>query len=140
MADKSFKVLEKIQKYFSKKGIKYTTHSEKARMFVSYNSDNFKSVQFISDLTEEGRLVSYHAFSLFKAKEDALAACYKFCNMMNCQYRWVRSYMDNDDEFTVALDAVLNERTAGEECYELLARMVNITDDIMGEYKKLTNQ
>lgn len=139
MADKkaAFKVLKRIQTFFSKKGIKYETHSDEPRLYVSYSADNFDRVRFIIDLSDDGKLVSYHAYTLFKANEESLPAHYKFCNAINAKYRWIRVYMDSDDEGAIALDAVLTEKTAGEECYELLGRMVSITDDVIGEYKKV---
>ena len=48
-------------------------------------------------------------------------------------YRWMRFYVDSDNEFTAALDAVINGETIGEECYELLGRAVSIVDDVCGK-------
>ena len=70
---------------------------------------------------------------LEKFSEEQLYDAYEFCNKMCYAYRWMRFYVDSDNEFTAALDAVINGETIGEECYELLGRAVSIVDDVCGK-------
>lgn len=51
------------------------------------------------------------------------------CNALNVQYRWVKFCIDKDNDVMVEDDAIVNPDTAGEECFELLARTVDILKD-----------
>ena len=51
------------------------------------------------------------------------------CNELNSQYKWVTFYIDKDKDIIVHDDAILNVDTAAEEAFELLLRMLDITND-----------
>ena len=52
------------------------------------------------------------------------------CNALNGQYRWLKFYLENDNDIMIEDDAILSPETAGEECFELLARTVSIIQDV----------
>lgn len=129
------KALDKIKEFYTKKGIKYELDEENSRMSLKYKGNNFNSLIFSLIVDEDGTTVAFRTFSIMQLKESELAAAYEFCNRMNCMYRWVRFYIDSDNELTAAMDAVVDMETIGEECYQLLARMVSIVDGVLGELK-----
>ncbi len=114
-------------------GLKYKVHEERPMVFLSYKGDNFDSLSFTFVFDEDGKSVAVRVYSIAKFEKHQLADAYQFCNQMNMEYRWIRFYVDKDDEFTAAMDAVISEDSAGAECHELLCRTVSIVDDVYGK-------
>lgn len=52
------------------------------------------------------------------------------CNELNCQYKWVTFYVDKDKDITLQNDAILTESTAADVAFELLVRMLQISDEV----------
>ncbi len=52
------------------------------------------------------------------------------CNALNVQYRWLKFCVDDDNDIMVEDDAIVNPETAGEECFELLLRTVQILSEV----------
>ncbi len=56
-------------------------------------------------------------------------------NQLNATYKWTKFYLDKDNDIIIDTDAIIDEETSGDECFELVARFVNIikeaNNDIM---------
>ena len=128
-----FSAREAFVKKLDAEKIKYDLHSEKPIVYIGYKGDNFESLTFTFIFDDDGASFALRVFSIEKFTPDQLADAYEFCNSMNYAYRWLRFYVDSDNEFTAALDAVVTEETIGDECYELLGRAVSIVDDVCGK-------
>lgn len=61
--------------------------------------------------------------------EDRIADAIFICNELNCKYKWVTYYVDGDRDVIIHDDAILSADTAADEAFELLARMVKISDE-----------
>ncbi|MBE6915738.1 MAG: YbjN domain-containing protein [Ruminococcaceae bacterium] len=59
-------------------------------------------------------------------KNDMIVAC----NDINAQYKWVKAYVDSDNDLIYQVDAKLSPDTAAEEALEMVLRTVHITDEI----------
>jgi len=109
-------------------GVRYTDHNDYI-VKVSYKGDNMQSIPIYVCFDKEDKpLVSFKCWDVanFKNKEArALIAC----NEMNTEYRWVKFYLDSDADIVVEADAIVDDVTAGEECLQMVRRMVNITDE-----------
>jgi len=128
------KILKLFASYMDLKDIKYTVHEDNDLITVDFvNGDHYDKIRITFVADDDGDSVAVRAFSLRQYSKAQLPAAYAFCNRMNYKYRWVRFYVDSDDELTAAIDAVVTPATAGAECFELLARTVNIVDDVLGE-------
>ena len=125
--------LQLFTRQLDSENIKYSVDSEKDIVRVRYNGDHFKSVTFTFIFDDDGESFALRVFSISQFTNNQLNDAYEFCNRMNYKYRWLRFYIDSDDELTAAIDAVITPSTAGAECFELLARTVNIVDDVLGE-------
>lgn len=118
-----------FMRYLDEKGIKYTDVDEN-RVRVGYNGDNIPSVQVSVIFDKDGDgLVAFRSWNLGKVKDEKFANILLACNQLNDQFRWVKFYIDSDQDITAALDAVVDEQTVGEECFQLVIRMVSICDD-----------
>ncbi len=84
---------------------------------------------------EEGRY-----FSLYlvyeKVPEEKFADVLFVCNELNAQYKWATFYVDRDSDLVIHDDALLSEESAAEEAFELLVRIIKITDDVKPQIMK----
>ncbi len=122
--------------YMDIEGIKYT-NQDGERVRVSYSGDNKDSipVYVIFDKDGEG-LVTMYCWSIAKFPEEKKPLAYKICNDLNDQYRWVKFYLDKDSEIAAQLDAYIYPDSCGEECANLVRRIVNIVDDTYPTFMK----
>lgn len=58
------------------------------------------------------------------------------CNKQNEKYRWVKFYIDHDDDVIAELDAYVDEQNCGFVCSALVHRMVSVVD---GAYPEFVN-
>ncbi len=61
--------------------------------------------------------------------EDRIADAIFICNELNCKYKWVTYYVDKDRDIIVHDDAILSADNAADEAFELLVRMIQISDE-----------
>ena len=84
------------------------------------------SVYFENDASH----VALRCFDLLKVNDQQFAQAVLCCNDLNKNVRWVKFYVDPDDnKVSVEDDAIVNEGTAGEEIVELVLRMAAIADN-----------
>ncbi|MBQ9000879.1 MAG: YbjN domain-containing protein [Eggerthellaceae bacterium] len=57
-------------------------------------------------------------------------------NECNHKFRWVKFYLDNDNDVVANGDVIFNEQNAGEACIELVMRTASIIDDAYPEIMK----
>ena len=58
------------------------------------------------------------------------------CNNANKTYRWVKFCIDRDNDVEVGADAIVSEGNVFNEIIELIARMLNIVDEIYPSFMK----
>ncbi|MBR7117714.1 MAG: YbjN domain-containing protein [Clostridia bacterium] len=117
-------------------GIKFNKSDDKPSVFINYSGDNFDSLTFSFFFDDDGESVAIKVFSIKQFEKSELDEAYEFCNKMNNEWRWIRFYVDSDDEFTADMDAVVrpNDKACGQECVGLLHRAVRIVDKVCGEF------
>ena len=111
------------------KGIKYTDAGE-FRVTVAYRGDNTNDIKITVIFDKDGEgLVALRCWSFGNVPANKRIDVLETCNSLNTDYRWVSFYIDGDNDVTVSLDAVVDIDTVGEECIQLVRRMVNIYDE-----------
>lgn len=120
-------------RHLDEKKLKYDRNDERHIVNLKYKGDNFQSLGFTMIFDEDGESIAMRVYSIVQFKKAQLADAYNFCNEMNVKYRWLRFYVDSDDELTAAMDAVISEESCAAECLEVLSRTVSIVDDVCGE-------
>lgn len=125
--------LQGFTDYLDEKGVKYQTDGE-TKVRVGYKMDNMSSVSVnvIFDKDGEGK-VHFVVWSIGKFPDSKLMAGMAVCNALNAKYRWIKFYIDSDNEGCADLDAIVDEETVGPECYELMHRLLNIVDEAYPE-------
>jgi len=62
--------------------------------------------------------------------EDKLVDVIFLCNELNTKYKWITFYVDHDRDMMLHDDAILATENAAQETMELLARCINIGEEI----------
>ena len=91
-------------------------------IFVAFDSDG-ASVQLVSS-------------PIARVPLEKTAALLLATNEVNCRFRWVKMYLDNDNDLIAEADLIIDEYTAGESCVELVMRMASIIDDAYPDIMK----
>lgn len=116
-------------------GVKYSDIDERV-VRVTYTGDNLKSIPINVFFDKDGEgIVQLACWNIANFK-DKFAAGVLACNNLNSEYRWVKYYLDSDTDVRCCLDAYIDEETCGEECLNLVRRMVNIIDDSYPTFMK----
>lgn len=127
--------MELTKAFLDAKDFKYmeiTTKSKEA-LLLRMASDVVKLeivVVFIDDVN-----VTLHCRKFCHIPDDKLEECYELCSDLNCSFRWVKFYVDEEDNTIRAEDdAVIKPENVGEEVYELVGRMTSV---ISNAYPKI---
>ena len=59
------------------------------------------------------------------------------CNNLNQDYLWAKFYVDRDYDIACDTDAILSDESAGEECIELMFRLISIIDEVRPKVRQL---
>lgn len=96
-----------------------------------YDGQNFRCI-FSGD---KGEYLSIRLF-FEKVPNDKYADVLLVCNSLNAQYKWVKFYIDKDNDIAFEDDAILSIESAADETFELLLRMINIFKDVKPSFMK----
>ena len=123
-------VIEVTKKFFDEKGIHYEEDKDGNSLRVGIGGlENMDHIMVYLNFDDNNRGVCLRAFNLCKIPEGKVDALYELCSDLNADYRWVKFYVDsNDNTITAEDDAVVSPESAGAELFELLARMTKIVD------------
>lgn len=110
-------------------GVKYTDRDEHL-VTVSYSGDNIQSIKFHVAFDKDGDgMVQIYGWDIGNFGGDKTDKGIEVCNEMNKKYRWVKFYLDNDNDVCVSTDSYICEANAGSVCLNLVRRMINIVDE-----------
>lgn len=134
-------VADRVKAHLEEKDVRYDyfegTENRSEAIKIAYRGDNAESVSVIIFFDEDGGSVNVKSFSIAKVPSAKMMDMYVLLNEINNEYRWVKFYIDSDDEVTVSGDAIINAETAGEECLEIAHRYIGIIDDVYPRLMKV---
>ena len=132
---------ERVKSFLEEKDVRYDyferTEERNEAIKVSYRGDNAESVSVILFFDEDGESINVKSFSIAKVPSAKMMDMYVLMNEINNEYRWVKFYLDSDDEVTVSGDAIISAETAGDECLEIIHRYVGIIDEVYPRIMKV---
>ncbi|MBR1781077.1 MAG: YbjN domain-containing protein [Oscillospiraceae bacterium] len=115
--------------YMDNQGIKYTDVRDNV-VKVIYTGDNLKTIPVFVFFDKDGDpLVCFKCWEIANFKGNLMAAGIIACNELNKKYRWVKFYLDDDCDVVAQIDAYIDDETCGQECTNLVKRVVNIVDE-----------
>lgn len=124
--------------YLQGEGIKLDQYGDENEVVqVRYSADNVDRVEVKLFFDSDNRSVAVRSFNLCKVPENKKPAVYAACSKLNDKFRWVKFYIDEDDNtVTAAMDAIIQLDSCGEESKELIHRTVGIVDDAYPDLMK----
>jgi len=128
--------LKMFTDYMDKKETRYTVLDDR-KVRVGFRGKNMPSISALFIFGNDGRDVAIRYFSIAKVPDDKISDACVVCSKLNAKYRWIKFYIDKDNEITAEDDAVIDPFTTGEECYELLLRGTDIVDEAYPEIMKV---
>ena len=110
------------------KDLKFTVREVPSGEVVLSIVFDSKNTNFIFS-GEKGEYVSM--YTLFEhVPADKITDLLLVCNSLNTQLKWFKFYIDDDNDLMIQDDAIITPETAAAECFELLARRVNIMKEV----------
>ncbi len=131
---------KRFLKYLEDHNIRYDSKEREGQsdwVCVRYQGDNADTISLQFFFSRDGGDVAVRIFSIARVPKNKTAAVLEVLNALMIEYRWLRFYLDSDNEVTAAIDAVITEETAAPVAGELLARGLNIVDDIYPRIMKV---
>ncbi len=134
-------VADRIKSFLEEKNIRFDyyerTEKRNEAVKVTYSGDNADSITVIFFFDENGKSVNVKSFTIAKIPSNKLMDVYVTLNEINAEYRWIKFYVDPDNEITASGDVLVDPSTAGPECHEILIRYVNIIDEVYPRMMKV---
>lgn len=122
--------------FFTAQKIKFDADEQRNVIRTGFNAHNKDHVEVLL-IFDGDTTMGLRSFNYVKFPEEKKAAMYQLCSEMNKQYRWVKFYVDEQDNtITLSDDAVIQVETAGEESFELMMRLIGIADQAYPTFMK----
>lgn len=127
-----------VKSYWDSKGVKSEFRGDdNEAISVKYSGENMDTISLVFIFGSDNADVSIKAYSICSFNDEQKNKMYEVCSKLNARFRWAKFYVDEDDkDITAETDAVIQLDSCGEECFELLIRMVSIIDDAYSEIMK----
>jgi len=129
--------MQMVCTYLDSKGVRYSPNEEKSTIKTGFKAENKQGIELLLIFDDNNESMAIRSFDYVSFPANKIDTMYKVCSQMNKQFRWVKFYVDeNDNTVTLSEDAVIQLDTAGAEAWELIVRMVSIGDDAYPEFMK----
>lgn len=134
-------VTQSFLRKLDEKSIRYSSRETEGErneyVSVTFDTKYGNSVSFAFIFDPDGTSVNIKVYSIAAVSAEKLMDMFVLVNQLNYEYRWVKFYLDDDNEVTVSGDAVIDEATAGDELFELLARYLGIINEVYPRIMKV---
>lgn len=84
----------------------------------------------------DGDTLATRIFAFSKIPDNKFGDALLACNSLNDEYRFVKFYIDSDNEVVIAADDFLDEDTAGEEAMKVAMATIHIADEAYPKLQK----
>lgn len=98
---------KKFLQYMDKNQIKYEVQERENHDWVgvTFTGDNLRAIILQFFFSKEAEDFALRIFSIAKVPENSKVDALKVCNDLMNKYRWLRFYLDENNEVTAAYDA-----------------------------------
>ncbi len=123
--------------YFNGQGIKYQEIQENT-IRMEFTADAKGSVDIVIFFDDPGdKHIHFLSPEIAKVSEDKFVPALMEANKLNSQFRWAKFSISDENRFDCEADAILDANSCGEECLELVIRLVKIVDTAYPEIMKV---
>ena len=109
--------------------LKYTTRDLPDGSIVVSVMFNMVFTHAIFQSSDNGTHVAFRT-QLESCPAEKTSDMLVVCNSLNMRYRWLKFYLDKDNDIMIEDDAIITTETAGDECFELLIRTAGIIKEV----------
>ena len=129
--------LESFAAYMEAKDLKVRLMEEDENVcYVGFQLDNTE-VGILLFFGEDLKDVHFVGRDFVKIPDDKTDVVLSVCNECNKNFRWVKFvYNEEDNRVTCQCDAVVQEDSVAEECYEIVMRLAGIVDEAYPSFMK----
>lgn len=115
--------------YLDENNIQYAVVDDET-ITITYDGENMESVKvFVVFNAGAPNYVVLSSWNLGNFDESHLAAGYKAMNEINNTYKWVKFYLDDDNDVTAKSDLIVDLDSCGEEILNRVLRVVWVSDE-----------
>ena len=118
--------------YLDENNIKYDVMDEES-ITIQYEGDYMDTIKVhVIFNAGDPNYVVLVSWSIGHFDEAHLQAGYEAMNEVNNTYKWVKFYLDDDDDVTAKSDLIVDLNSCGEEILDRVLRMVWVSDEAYG--------
>ena len=132
--------VNRVELEFTERGLRFEhlEHNEKPVLVLNFGGGDFSythvAIHLFFDL--DGTSVQVATSPIANAPAEKAARVLLALNECNNKFRWVKFYLDSDNDVIANADVVFDEQNAGPACIELVMRTASIIDDAYAEIMK----
>ena len=126
----AYELAKVVSAFFDTKDLKHelTGENESVIMTGFGGKENVGSVGLVLFFDEE-RTVHFTTKDFVHVPQNRMDAIYPLLNELNKRYRWAKFTVDDEGDIFAETNGVLDLDTCGDECIEIILRLVDIVDD-----------
>ncbi len=119
------------------KGLKHDVDERNDDTVVSagFDMDN-ASMRVRIFIDDDNKHVALRIFSLCKATPEQFNKAVIACNDCNTEYRWIKFYIDSDNDINASFDITTSDNAADEDIFDAMSRILSISDDVYPKIMK----
>ena len=128
-----------VAAYFDSRDFKYTLLGDDQDVIRTGMGglDNLEGITMLIFFDSENKNIQIRTIDFVKIPKDKYDRIYKVCNQQNAKFRWAKFYIHEESgELRVETDAVIDLDTVGAECFELVHRITNISDEAYPDFMR----
>lgn len=130
----------KFEATLQQRGLKYERREgfERPAFVLNFGGGDFQyshvAIHVIFD--DNGESAQFITSPIVSVSAEKTASLLLACNKANCRFRWVKFYLDEDNDLVANADVLIDEYTVGEECAGIVSRIASIIDDAYGDFMR----
>lgn len=132
--------VNRVGRAFNDRGLKFdhVDDYEKPMIALNFGGGDFSythvAIHVIFD--EDGQSVQIVTSPIASVPAEKTAKLLLTLNECNHKFRWVKFYLDDDNDIIADADILFDEQNVGEACIEIVLRTASIIDDAYPEIMK----
>ena len=125
--------VNQVMRVFNERGLKYTSVEDSQRPMIklSFGGGDFSFTHVMIHVIfdNDGTSAQIITSPIAGVPAEKMAQLLFALNECNHRFRWVKFYLDEDNDIIADTDLIFTEQNAGEACFELVMRTASIVDD-----------
>lgn len=132
--------VNRVGRAFNERGLRFEHVSdyEKPMIVLSFGGGDFSythvAIHIVFD--EDGESAQILTSPIASVPAEKTGKLLLTLNECNHKFRWVKFYLDEDNDIIADADVIFDEQNVGDTCIEIVMRTASIIDDAYSEIMK----